>query len=89
MRMPEPAAFIIQPELYTRDGRIIRTFADAIAFVRDHETRPGVDIRDEVLHRLERARTDEERRSAADTFVNWAEELELLLAPPETAGPRA
>jgi len=88
LRMPDPTDFVIQPELYMRDGRIIRTFADAIAFVRDHETRPGVDIRDEVLHRLERARTDEERRAAADVFVNWAEELELLLAPPETAGRR-
>jgi hypothetical protein len=86
--MPNPTDFSIKPELYMRDGRIIRTFADAIAFVRDHETRPGVDIRDEVLHRLERAITDEDRQSAADAFVNWAEELELLLAPPETAGPR-
>jgi hypothetical protein len=86
--MPDPADFVIRPELYMRDGRIIRTVADAIAFVRDHETRPGVDIRDEVLHRLERARTDEDRGSAADAFVNWAEELELLLAPPETAGRR-
>jgi hypothetical protein len=86
--MPDPADFTIRPELYMRDGRIIRSFADAIAFVRDHETRPGVDIRDEVLHRLERARTDEDRQSAADAFVNWADELELLLAPPETAGPR-
>jgi hypothetical protein len=86
--MPDPADIVIRPELYMRDGRIIRTFADAIAFVRDHETRPGVDVRDEVLHRLERARTGEDRRSAADAFVNWAEELELLLAPPETAGPR-
>jgi hypothetical protein len=86
--MPDPADLIIRPELYMRDGRIIRTFADAIAFVRDHETRPGVDVRDEVLHRLERARTDEDRGSAADAFVNWAEELELLLAPPETAGRR-
>jgi hypothetical protein len=85
MNMTEPATFIIQPELYMRDGRIIRTFADAIAFVREHETRPGVDIRDEVLHRLERARTNAERQSAADAFVNWAEELELLLAPSETA----
>jgi hypothetical protein len=86
--MPDPADLVIRPELYMRDGRIIRTFADAIAFVRDHETRPGVDVRDEVLHRLERARTDEDRLSAADAFANWADELELLLAPPETASPR-
>jgi len=83
--MLDPTDLVIRPELYMSDGRIIRTLGDAIAFVRDHETRPGVDVRDEVLHQLERARTDKERQSAADAFVNWAEELELLLAPPETA----
>ena len=83
--MTAPADLLIQPELYMRDGRIIRSVADAIALVREHEGRPGVDVRDEVLHRLERARTDAERQQAADAFVSWAEELELLLAPPETA----
>jgi hypothetical protein len=83
--MTNPADLLIQPELYMRDGRIIRSLADAIALVREHEGRPGVDVRDEVLHRLERARTDAERQQAADAFVSWAEELELLLAPPETA----
>jgi hypothetical protein len=83
--MTNPAAFLIQPELYLRDGRIVRSLADAIALLRDHEGRPGVDVRDEVLHRLERAQTDAERQEAADAFVAWAEELDLLLAPPETA----
>ncbi len=80
--------FLIKPELYFRDGRIVRTLGDAIALLRDHEARPGVDVRDEVLHRLERAQTDEERQAAADGFLAWAEELDLLLAPPEAARQR-
>lgn len=83
--MPEPNQILIQPELYLRDGRIIRSFADAIALLRDHEVRPGVDDRDEVLHRLERAKGAAEQQEAADAFLQWAEELDLLLAPPETA----
>jgi hypothetical protein len=74
---------LIQPELLLRDGRAIRSIADAIALLREHEARPGVDARDEVLHRLERARTEEERREAIDGFVVWAEELDLLVASPE------
>ena len=85
MHVMDPANFLIEPELYMRDGRIIRSFADAIALLRDHEGRPGVDTRDEVLHKLERAQTEEERQQAAEAFLAWAEELELLLAPPEMA----
>jgi hypothetical protein len=70
-----------------RDWRIIRWLGDAIAFVRDHEARPGVDDRDEVLHGLERARTDEQRRAAVDAFVAWARELDLV-APVEAPGQR-
>jgi hypothetical protein len=83
--MGNPAKTLIQPELYMRDGRIIRSLANALALLREHEARPGVDVRDEVLHRIERAQTEKERREAADAFVAWAEELDLLLAPPETA----
>jgi hypothetical protein len=83
--MRNPAKMLIAPELYMRDGRVIRSLADAIALLREHEARPGVDVRDEVLHRLERARTEKERQEAADAFVAWAGELDLLLAPPETA----
>ena len=86
--MADAAEFLIEPTLYLRDGRIIASLADAIAYLRDQEVRPGVDTRDEVLHRLERARTDQERQKAAEAFLQWAEELELLLAPPETARPR-
>ena len=86
--MVDPTKLHIQPELYFRDGHIIRSLGDAIALLREHETRPGVDTRDEVLHRLERARTNEERRQAVEAFLAWAEELDLLLAPPETARQR-
>ena len=83
--MADPAEFAIEPTLYLPDGRIIETIADAIAYLREQEARPGVDTRDEVLHRLERAGNDEERQRAAEAFVQWAQELDLLLAPPETA----
>ena len=58
--MRKPSKTSIEPELYLRDGRIIRSLADAIALLREHEARPGVDVRDEVLHRLERTRSEEE-----------------------------
>lgn len=85
--MKDPTEFLIVPELYMRNGRIITSVADAIMLLREHETRPGVDARDEVLHRLERAQTETELQQAADAFLAWAEELDLLLAPPETAQP--
>ncbi len=72
-----------------RDGRTIRTLADAIALLREHEARPGVDLRVEVLHCLERAETTEECQRAVNAFVAWAKELDLLLASPETAHQRA
>ena len=82
--MPKPSALLLQPALHMRDGRIIRSLADAIALLREHEARPGVDARDEVLHRLERADTDEARSDAAKAFVDWANELDLLVASTET-----
>jgi hypothetical protein len=85
--MIENLEFRIEPALSMRDGRTIRSLADAIAFVRDHEARPGVDDRDEVLHGLERAQTDEQRRPAVQAFLAWARELDLVAAP-EAAGLR-
>jgi hypothetical protein len=82
--MADPAEFAIEPTLYLRDGRIIETIADAIACLREQEARPGVDTRDEVLHRLERASEDEARQRAVEAFVQWAEELDLLVTPPQT-----
>jgi hypothetical protein len=70
--------FYFTPELRLIDGRIIRDLSDAIAFVREHESRPGIDQRDEVLHALERAQTREEAHAAAHQFVRWLEELEIV-----------
>jgi len=79
---PGPRAFRIEPKIRLSDGRVIGSIADAIALVREHESRPGVDDRDEVLHRLERARTDEERQTAVRAFFEWAKELRLPSLPP-------
>jgi len=66
------------PELHLRDGRIIRNLKDAASFAREQEARPGVDQRDEVLHAIERAQTDEQAHAAAHMFVRWLEELEAV-----------
>jgi len=88
--MRDTEKILIEPPLHMRDGRIIRFIADAIALLREHEARPGVDARDEVLHRLERARSEQEHQAAIAGFVVWAEELDLLLTPlPEGVHPRA
>lgn len=70
--------FSFTPELHLTDGRIVRNIEDASLLVREHEVRPGVDRRDEVIHRLERAHTNEEAHAAALHFVAWLEELGLL-----------
>jgi hypothetical protein len=70
--------FNFTPELHLSDGRIIRNIEDAAALAREHEPRPGVDIRDEVLHALERAQTYEQAHAAAHLFLRWLEELELV-----------
>jgi hypothetical protein len=71
--------FNFTPELRLADGRIIRNIEDALAFAREHEPRPGVDMRDEILHALERARTCEQAHAAAHLFLRWLEELELVV----------
>ncbi|TMJ22472.1 MAG: hypothetical protein E6G96_19710 [Alphaproteobacteria bacterium] len=70
--------FNFTPELHLNDGRIIRNIEDASAFAREHEARPGVDTRDEVLHALERAQNREQAHAAAHLFLRWVEELELV-----------
>ena len=82
--MGNPANIFFVPEFRMRDGRIIRSLADAIALLREHELRPGVDARDEVLHRLERAGSERECRQAMKAFIVWVQELDLP-APPEAA----
>jgi hypothetical protein len=70
--------FYFTPELHLKDGRIIRHLEDAAAFAREHETRPGVDRRDEVLHQIEQAKSREEAHAAAHLFMRWLEELEVV-----------
>ena len=70
--------FSFTPELHLMDGRIVRNLDDAVLFAREHEVRPGVDRRDEVIHRLERAKTSEEAHAAALHFIAWLEELGIL-----------
>jgi hypothetical protein len=70
--------FYFTPELHLKDGRIIRDLDDAASFACEQETRPGVDQRDEVLHRMEHAKNREEAHAAAHSFVRWLEELEIL-----------
>jgi hypothetical protein len=70
--------FYFTPELHLKDGRIIRDFDDATSFAREQEARPGVDQRDEVLHKMERAESDEEAHAAAHLFVRWLERLDIL-----------
>jgi hypothetical protein len=84
--MLDAAELLIEPELALRDGRIIGSLADAIALLREHESRPGIDARDEVLHQLERAQTDAQQQQAAEAFLAWVKELDLLAPAPR---PRA
>jgi len=70
--------FYFTPEIRLIDGRIIRNLEDATGFVREHESRPGVDQRDEVLHKLERAENSEQAQAAAHLFLRWLEELEVI-----------
>ena len=70
--------FYFTPELHLKDGRIIRNLDDATSFAREQEARPGVDQRDEVLHKMERAESHEEAHAAAHLFVRWLEELDIL-----------
>jgi hypothetical protein len=73
-----PTEFYFTPELHLKDGRVIRDIEDALAFAREQEPRPGVDQRDEVLHKMERANSKEETHAAAHLFLRWLEELEIL-----------
>jgi hypothetical protein len=65
--------FYFTPELHLKDGRIIRDLDDATSFAREQETRPGVDQRDEVLHKMEHAerRLMLRRIPLCDGSRNW------------------
>jgi hypothetical protein len=74
----DTSEYRLAPGLRMRDGRIIRSLADAITLLREHESRPGIDNRDGVLHGLERAQTDGQPQEAAAVFLAWARELDLV-----------
>jgi len=82
---PDPSRLLIEPKIRLVDGRVIGSVADAITLMREHESRPGVDDRDEVLHRLERAQTDAERQQAVQLFCRWVRELALVPTNPSGA----
>jgi hypothetical protein len=69
---------LFNPEIRLVDGTVIRNRGDAVRFARAQEPRPGVDERDEVLHRLERASRPEDVEGAAQHFRRWVAGLELL-----------
>ncbi|HVY56587.1 MAG TPA: hypothetical protein VHA77_01930 [Xanthobacteraceae bacterium] len=81
----------MDPAIELPDGRLIRNAAEAIALLRDHEMRPGVDDRDEVLHALERAHTDDARARAVARFRQWLDTwgvtLPVTSRPGSTRGP--
>jgi hypothetical protein len=87
--MKDLSSFLIRPELRLRDGRIITSIVEAIAYVREHEVRPGIDARDEILHRLERAKSESELASAAEAFLEWLEELDLIAVQTARALPHS
>jgi hypothetical protein len=60
----------LSPIIVIDHTRTLRTAADALALLREHETRPGVDDRDEVLH-LERAKSEQELNAAVERFRSW------------------
>lgn len=69
---------LFNPELRPTDGTVIRNRADALAFLRAQEARPGVDDRDELLHLIERANDPDAMRAAVGRFREWLRELEIL-----------
>ncbi|SRR6266516_2204467 len=68
------------------DGRIICDLDDGVSFAREQESRPGVDQRDEVLHRIERAQSDESPPATAHAFVRWLKKRPRLFALTVGAG---
>jgi hypothetical protein len=83
--------FELNPAIRLEGGRVIRTIGDALTLLREHETRPGVDDRDEVLHALERADSDEARAAAVKRFRQWLKTWSVVpvaLAPGSSQGPR-
>ena len=82
--MAQTGEYRIQPELHLRDGRIIHSLGDTMALLREHESRSGIDNRDEVLTGSSARRTTSNAEAAAGFFA-WAKELDLICRPPKQA----
>jgi len=81
----------LEPPVTLSSGRKIANAAEAVDLVRAHETRPGVDDRDEVLHALERAQSPDEKTRAVERFRVWASiwgDLPVSSAPGGSADPK-
>ena len=67
--------FYFTPELHLKDGRIIRDLDDAASFAREQEVRPGVDQRDEILHKWNARRAKKtpmlQHTPFCDGWRNW------------------
>ena len=84
------ADFELKPAIRLNEGRMIRTVGDAIKLLHEHEARPGVDDRDEVLHLLERAQDEAQRDESIRRFrgwiANWGLAVPVALDPRSTRG---
>lgn len=70
--MIRASEFSLDPPIRINGLRTLWTADDALALLREHGARPGVDDRDEVRHQLERAKTEDELRAAVARFRKWA-----------------
>jgi len=88
--MADETEFLIHPELQVRgepyrgirslsdSRRTLRTIDDALAFAREHRQGRDAAHREEVIRRLESARTREQKLDAINTFRAWLEDENLL-----------
>jgi hypothetical protein len=84
------ANFLIEPELYVRGEpnrgirslhetrRKIRTLDDAIEYVREHRKGRDLSNREDVIRKLENAKTREQMLDAVNAFRIWLEQEDLL-----------
>ena len=84
------ANFLIEPELHVRGEpergirslhetrRKIRTLADAIEYVREHRQGRDLAKREDVIRKLENAKTREQMLDAVNAFRTWLEQEDLL-----------
>lgn len=88
--MSQESDFIIHPELHVRgepdrgfrslsdSRRTIRTIDEAVAFAREHREGREASHREDVIRRLEAAKTREQKLDAVNAFRAWLESENLL-----------